>query len=72
MNEYAPIDPRLRRDDVQKEILTRLLKAKGGRSRSEAKVAAARKNAAIASEARKGKKFPKEMPKKVKKIDDWD
>ena len=67
------IDPRLRRDDVQREILIRLQKAAGGRSRSEAKVQATRKNAAIATAARLGKKFPKPpKPLKYKPAEDWD
>lgn len=67
------VDPRLKNPEVQKELLTLMLKAQGGSSRSERKVNASRQNAAKATAARKGKKFPKavKLPK-MRVSEDWD
>jgi hypothetical protein len=67
-----PIDPRLKNKQVQKEFLTLVLKSLGGSSKSERKVAASRENAAKATAARKGKKFPKVVKLKIKPAEDWD
>ncbi len=67
------IDPRLKIPEVQKELLTLMLKAQGGASKSERKVAASRQNAAKATAARKGKKFPaKPVKLKIRPSEDWD
>ena len=76
MNEIDYIDPRLRRDDVLKELVFRVKSAMGGKSTSEKKIKAVKKTLKVATKAAKQarveSKRPVRISTRIKVIDSWD